>query len=124
MHGCIVLSGRIPNSIEPDHPEQDSNQCSCATARNNTTGLWEPALLKRLERKRLFKRLIKQTDWKNNLTATIVDRLGWPAQQNGWMASSCSAFHSTHFKRFAAWKTVDIASTFIIINMGAEQRIL
>jgi hypothetical protein len=45
-------------------------------------------------------------------------------QQNDWMASSCSALHSTHFKRVAAWKTVDIANTFIIINMGAEQRIL
>ena len=80
--------------------------------------------IKKIEKKRLFKRLIKQTDWKNNLTAIIVDSLGWPDQQNGWMTSSCSAFHSTHFKRFAAWKTVDIASTFIIINMGAEQRIL
>jgi hypothetical protein len=27
---------------------------------NNTTGLWEPALLKRLKRKRLFKRLINK----------------------------------------------------------------
>jgi hypothetical protein len=80
--------------------------------------------IKKIEKKRLFKRLIKQTDWKNNLTAIIVDSLGWPDQQNGWMTSSGSAFHSTHFKRFAAWKTVDIASTFIIINMGAEQRIL
>jgi hypothetical protein len=35
-----------------------------------------------------------------------------------------SALHSTHFKRVAAWKTVDTANTFIIINMGAEQRIL
>jgi hypothetical protein len=41
---------------------------------------------------------------------------GWPA--------AASAFDSTHFKRVAAWKTVGIASTFIIINMGAEQILL
>jgi hypothetical protein len=44
MHGCIVFYGRFPNSLEPDHPVQDSNPCSWATTRNNTTVLWEPAL--------------------------------------------------------------------------------
>ncbi len=46
MHGYIVFYGRFPNSLEPDHPVQDSNPCSWATTRNNTTGLWEPALSK------------------------------------------------------------------------------
>ncbi len=80
--------------------------------------------IKKIEKKMIIQRVHQTNRLENNLAAIIVDSLGWPDQQNGRMTSSCSAFDSTHFKRIAAWKTVDIVSPFIIINMGADQRIL
>jgi hypothetical protein len=75
--------------------------------------------IKKVEKKMIIYRVHQTNRLENNLAAIIVDRLGWTDQYNGRMTSSCSAFDSTHFKRLAAWKTVDIVSTFIIINMGA-----